>query len=572
MYTNIKNIQILVSALKTYGVRHVVLSPGGSDIPIVHSIEADPWFKYYSVVDERSAAYFGMGLSQQLNEPVACVCTSGTAVSNYLPAITEAFYQDVPLIAITADKDPLFQGQIQTQKIEQRGIFGECVRASVDLPQCRDANETWYCERLVKEAFMACFQKTHGPVHINVPVVSAYNVYDCKELPKIRKVNYVTCESRKEEWQEYTRIMKGAKRILVFVGQDVAFAREDIDDMERFFERYNAVFAVEHHSNLNCAGCIHTYPVTETQTPKEDNLVPDLVINIGNNVTGYSMKPFLRRHRADFRHIEVDVNGRFRDVFMGLNDVFECKPQTFFHYFATCPEGECQSDHSYYKVWEEKAATIAVPDFDFSELCVAKYVTEAIPAGSILHTAILNSSRIVQYFSLAEGVRVFSNTGALGIDGCLSTFMGHAAATDKLCFLLTGDLAFFYDMNAAGLRSLGKNVRIILLNNGGGSEFHLFLDKKDVATMNENICASHQKVAEGWIKSLGYEYHAVRNVGELEDALKDFCAPSEGPKFIEVFTNLEGDAATTKAFYASFAKPYDVVEIAKKIAKKVLRK
>lgn len=442
----------------------------------------------------------------------------------------------------------------------------------MELPQCRDANETWYCERVIKEAFMACFQQTQGPVHINVPVVSAYNRYDCQHLPTIRPVHYVSAESPQAIWQGYAKTLREARRILVFVGQDIASSPSDISDMERFFDRYNAVFAVEHHSNLNCQGCIHTYPVTETRTPKEDALVPDLVISIGGNVTGYSMKPFLRRHCGAFRHISVDANGRFRDVFMGLTDLFDCTHSTFFHYFATCTAGEGRSAHDYYDTWAAKAATIAVPDFEFSELCVARYLTEVIPEGATLHTAILNSSRVIQYFPLAKGVKVYSNTGALGIDGCLSTFMGHAAAADHLCFLLTDDLAFFYDMNAAGLRSLGNNVRILMLNNGGGSEFHLFLDKKDVPTMNANICAQHHKTAEGWVKSLGYDYTAVRNVGELQAALRDFATPQPRPMFIEVFTSLEGDAATTKAFYDSFAKPYNVADLAKKVAKKLLKR
>ena len=571
MYSNIKSVQLMISALKEYNIRHIVLSPGGSDIPIVHSIEIDTFFHTYSVVDERSAAYFGLGLSQQLNMPVAIVCTSGTAVSNYLPGITEAFYQDVPLIAITADKDPYFQGQIQTQKIEQKGIFGECVRASVDLPFCRDKKEVWYCERLIKEAFYACFQKTHGPVHINIPIVSAYNVYDCNVLPTIRKVNYMNCETPRNLWDSYFHVLHSAKRIMVFVGQDVVFNDEDIQVLDTFFKHYNVLFSVEHHSNLKFEGCVYTYPVTETQIPKDATLVPDLVISIGNNVSGYSMKPFLRRNSHLFRHIGIDVNGRFRDVFQGLTDLFECTPQTFFRYFANGLDNSYVNDYKYYKVWQDKVAKVVVPDFSFSEICVAKYLTEIIPENSTLHTAILNSSRVIQYFPLAKGVKTYSNLGALGIDGCMSTFMGHAAATEELCFLLIGDLAFFYDMNAAGLRSLNNNVRIVLMNNGGGSEFHLFLNKNDVPSMNDNICAQHSKIAEGWITSLGYEYTSVRNIDELEKAMATFANPSERPKFIEIFSNLESDAQITMSFYKSFAEPYNLSEFIRKVKEHLIK-
>ena len=158
----------------------------------------------------------------------------------------------------------------------------------------------------------------------------------------------------------------------------------------------------------------------------------------------------------------------------------------------------------------------------------------------------------MQFFKLAKGVRCYSNVGALGIDGCFSTFAGHAASTDKLAFFVTGDLSFFYDMNAAGLRSIGSNVRVILLNNGGGSEFQFFMGKKNIPTIDSYICAEHEKIAAGWIKSLGYDYYLASTKEELDSVIDKFGKPSERPMFLEVLTDMGEDADKTNAFYDKY--------------------
>ena len=186
MYTVIKNVQVLVKLLKEHNIRNIVMSPGGSDIPIIHTIEMDDFFNCYSVVDERNATYFALGLSQEKNEPVACVCTSGTAICNYLPGITEAYYQNAQVIAITADKNPIFQDQLETQKIDQMNTFKNVVKASVDLPVIRDDNDEWICNRLVNEALIEMTHHGKGPIHINIPIVGDTSKYIEGELKEQR--------------------------------------------------------------------------------------------------------------------------------------------------------------------------------------------------------------------------------------------------------------------------------------------------------------------------------------------------------------------------------------------------
>ncbi len=550
MYSNIKSVQLLVALLKAYNVRDIVMSPGGSDIAIIHSIETDNFFTCYSVVDERSAVYFSIGISQQKQAPVACVCTSGTAVSNYLSGMTEAFYQDVPIVAITADKEPYRLNQLMLQKIDQTNIFNSVTKKSVNLPVVKNDNDKWYCERLINEALLELDHHGRGPVHINIPITENGAVYDCAELPKVKKINLVTYDKDNNTWLSYVTKLANAKKILVIVGQNIVFCDDDVKTIEKFSEKYNCVFSVEHMSNLKCKGCIPTYPVTEISGPGMfSELTPDLVISLGNNIASYRLKPLIKEHLNSFTHWQIDSAGRIRDFSNRLTDVFECTPQYFFEYFTENAPKNSSNDMNYYNLWLEKYNSIEYPDFEFSNFYVAKSLSKIIPSNSVLHLAILNSTRTMQFFELDHTVKTYSNIGALGIDGCLSTFLGQASSTDSLAFCVIGDLSFFYDMNAAGIRNVGNNVRIILVNNTGGSEFHFFMGKGKIPTINDYICAEHHKTARGWIESLGYDYYCASSKTEIDNILPEFVKKSDKPMFLEVFTNMEKDAKLTNEFF-----------------------
>lgn len=551
MYSDYKSIQILISLLKKYGIKDIIMSPGGSDIPLIHSIEMDDFFTCYSVVDERSAAYFAMGVAQARNSTSACVCTSGSAVCNYLPGITEAYYQNVPVVAITSDKNQYYQGQLETQKIDQINVFNGVIKKSVNLPVVKDSEDEWLCNRLVNEALLALTHHGKGPAHINVPVFGSYDNYNCKELPDERKINITSASDEKQVWCNFSNQLVGTKRVMVVVGQDVVFSGKDIENINSFYKKYNCIFAVEHLSNLNCDGCVHTYPLSEMSgSAKLNNLKPDIVISIGNNLAAYSLKPFLRAKQKDISNWLVSESGEVRDAYKCLKEIFECSASRFFENIISCASDYNESNHEYYNAWKSEINSINFPgEFEFSNFYVAQRLSNIIPVNSILHLAILNSTRVMQFFDLALGVRTYSNVGTLGIDGCFSTFAGQAATTDELAFLLIGDLSFFYDMNAAGLRSISNNVRIILLNNGGGSEFHFFMGKDKIPTIDRYICAEHSKIAEGWIKSLGYDYYSASSKEELDAVINKFGEKSERPMLLEVFTKMNEDSKKTRTIY-----------------------
>jgi len=549
MYSNIESVQILIAMLKAYNISDVILAPGGSNIPIIHSLENDSYFECYSVVDERSAVYFSMGVAQQKRKPVACICTSGTAVSNFLPGMTEAHFQNVPIVAITADKNPLREGQLETQKIQQKDILKSVVKKEVELPVIKDHADRWYCERLINEALFELNHHGTGPVHINIPIIGKTSVYDCENLPIVRKYNLLVPGETEQVWKQCVRKLEKSERVMLVVGQNINFTDEDKNDLEEFFAKFKCMISVEHMANLDCEGVLHTYPLTEMyEKGMFQELVPDLVISLGNNVASYMIKPFLRDNVGKYEHWQIDECGRTRDMFESLCNVFECKPQNFFRYFIDNSSKEIKNDKKYYDAWKTCLEEVEYPEFAYSNLYIARELAKVIPEKSILHLAILNSTRIMQFFSLKKGVRVYSNIGALGIDGCLSTFMGQAASTTELAFCLIGDLSFFYDMNAAGVRHVNNNVRIILLNNGGGSEFHFFMGKKNIPTIDQFICAEHGKTAKGWIESLGYEYYAVRCKEDFEKITSVIGNNSSKPIFVEVFTDMEEDAECTRNF------------------------
>ena len=337
---------------------------------------------------------------------------------------------------------------------------------------------------------------------------------------------------------------------MVVVGQNVSFTADDYELLNELFKRSNCIFSIEHLSNLECNGCVNTYPISEMRGGDGlFKLMPDLVLSVGNNLTAYNLKPFLRLHYKKMENWLITESGNFRDAYKSLRTIFEMPFSDFLKRILHELPSTHHNSGGYYREWMNEISTILIPEFPFSNLYVASKVAITIPEKSILHLAVLNSARIMQFFSLSRNVRTYCNVGGLGIDGCFSTFAGQAASTNELAYLIIGDLSFFYDMNAAGLRSIGPNVRVILLNNCGGSEFHFFIGKDKISSINDYISAEHTKVAAGWAVSLGYEYYCASSKEEFDSVIQRFREKSDKPMFLEVLTDMEEDAKLTKEFY-----------------------
>lgn len=571
MYTSIKNVQVVLALLKEYHISDVVISPGGNNIPIIHSVESDSYFHCYSVVDERSAAYFAMGMAQQKERPVALVCTSGTAVSNYLPALTEAKYQRVPLIAITSDRSPYLLDQLETQKIDQMNLFSTVCKKDVNLPIVNTDDDLWYCGRLVNEALIAMSNGANGPVHINVPTTGNPFDYSCEALPTVRKIDYFSGAENLNTnvFKEYAIKLKD-KKILLVIGEGFVNRDRLVSMLTAFCNKLSAVCVVDYISNIHYTEAILSYRIMESMNDKDfDSLLPDVVITMGNNILSNNFKRFLRTHRLQFDHWAIDEGGEIRDVFKALKAEFCCTPEFFME--SITPFLNENIDQTFKEEWNAARDKTQIENFPYSNMAIIEAFSKKIPEKSIVHLAILNSTRGFHLFENQKQLKVYSNIGALGIDGCASTFMGQSMATDDLSFLIIGDLSFFYDMNSMGIRGIKNNVRILLLNNGGGGEFHYNMGKDHIPTLNDYISVKHSKVAKGWIESLGFQYIAVHNFDELSNALDIFTTPQANPVFIEAFTDMESDANLTKGTLQEVADNRNTATMLKGKIKNILK-
>jgi len=550
MYTELKTYQIIIALLKKYGISHCVLSAGSRNVPFVHSIEEDPEFHCYSVVDERSAGYFALGLAQELNQPVVISCTSSTATCNYWPPVAEAFYQGVPIVVLTSDRNPEMLGQWEDQMIDQVGMYDRHVRKSVNLPIINNRDDELYCQRLVNEALLELNHHGIGPVHINVPMKTYNNSFNVKTLPNVTKIDRLCLDDSRELWRDRIEKLKRAQRILVTCGQNSYVSPTLKNSISEFFTKYNSVVSVEYMSNIELSEGLNLNVCMDARyvVPKKvKELLPDIVISFGGNIFA-GIKEQLRKFAGEFEHWLVQEDGRVVDLYKSITTIFECKPEYFFRYCCDNAEETMMNNH-YYDSVKQYVDSVAYPEFPYSHVYAIKEVVEKIPSDSILHLSINNSIRITNFFKLNPNIKVYANIGTHGIDGCLSSFLGQAIAGNKQSYLIIGDLAFFYDMNAMRLRHIHKNVHILLINNEGGSEFYFNRMWKNEAS-DLHTTARHHTKAEGWVKSNNFIYLNAYDKDTLQKAVKKFmCSDLDRPVFLEVFTEMETDSAVIYDFF-----------------------
>lgn len=542
---------ILIKFLKKHNVHKLVLSSGTRNIPFVSSVEVDDWFECFSVVDERNAAFFGMGLAQQTNEPVVIACTSGTAVSNYVTGITEAFYSHVPLIAITFDRSPYVLDQLETQKIDQMSIFSSITKANVELPMIKDDEDIWYCERLLNEAFISMHQHGTGPIHINIPLVGSTNELWEKQNKKEDTIKYIEYYSYEtNNWEEISDELED-KRILFVIGQNTTMTSQEKERLNEIIYKLNAVVLNDNLTNFKSRNSVN--PEIIIKALDGNSIIPylpDIVITYGANFQE-RIKDLLKANERKFEHWLITEDGKVKDCFRSQTKLFECSISYFVDRISDTVR---HANGEYLRLWKKLNDCLAVRDLPFSNFSVVRDFSVAIPENSILHLSILNATRLMQFFDLSESITVYSNANSFGIDGCLPTFLGQAYAFDGPAFIVIGDLAFFYAMNAMGIKHIKNNVHVLLINNGGGAEFHIVPSHNELATIDLHIGASHHQYAEGWIKSLGFEYITANNSEDFKTKLRQFVDTRDKPIVLEVFTDLETDGQTVLETYRDLEK------------------
>lgn len=537
-YTNERSQQIVIALLKAHGIRKVVASPGTTNITLIGSMQQDPYFEMYSSVDERSAAYIACGLAAESGEPVVLSCTGATASRNYMPGLTEAYYRKLPVIAITATQGNHKVGHHIAQVIDRRSIPNDIALLSVDVPVSKDADSEWNCNILVNKALLECRRHGGGPVHINLATTYSRD-FSVKELPQARMIRRVMPAD------VFPEIPKG--RIAVFIGAHQKFTDIETQALDAFCAAYDAVVFVDHTSGYKGK---YRVPVSILASQEKDYCIltsMDLLIHIGEVSGGYiGMRP-----RAVWR---VNPDGELRDSYRQLTCVFEMEESAFFSHYAN---QSVAARHDYLdSCWAALKSTWAkVPaeTLPFSNVWIASQTSQRIPAGSVLFLGILNTLRTWNYFEIPNTVYGYANTGGFGIDGYISSMIGASLVhPDKLYFCVAGDLAFFYDMNVLGNRHVGRNVRILLVNNGKGTEFRNYMHPgaafgeeadKFIAAAGHYGNKSHLLVRH-YAEDLGYEYLSANNKEEYLQKLDRFLISeiTDRPMLFEVFTNNEDES------------------------------
>lgn len=536
-----KKIRILATLLRDYGIKHIVLSPGGRDVPLVRIFENNSdTFTLHRVTDERSAAYYGLGLATQLRSPVACVCTSGTAVSNYLPAVTEAFYTGVPLVMITADRYSVFHEHGEDQTIPQSNVFDNVIKKSVTLPEGKEERDLYQTRRDISDCILESTHNGFGPVHINIAIGNikagaALSSKHWKILPKLTPhILRVGLNDTKDTMMKWVNALKRSERVLLVYGQNPPTDEKQQKNIEAFVSKYNCVVTTDHISNLSCKYELGTYNMIQGITQKEfdEKLSPDIVITVGGKrLMNDSLTYKIRGGSKSIRHWSVVPDGRIRDFYFRLSSVLEMSQDKFFEFFAE-NAGDIKNNENYYNSWKEIYEKHPSPIIeDFNANYIQSKFLPSIPKGSLLHLGVGQSFYDCRKYHIDDEVEVFCNMGTNGIDGCTSTFMGQSfIAKDRLCFLLVGDLSFFYDMNSIWNKPLHRNMRILMVNNNGSGLLR--------GHRLKGVTSKHDTEARGWVESTGFKYMSANDREEYEEKLSSFIDPEgEEPLFFEVFCN-----------------------------------
>lgn len=549
MYSDKKNILQLAALLVEHGISQVVVCPGSRNAPLVHTLASHPFFTCHSVTDERSAGFYALGLVLNGGKPAAVCCTSGTALLNLHPAVAEAFYQQVPLVVISADRPAAWIGQMDGQTLPQPGVFGGLVKKSVNLPEIHTDEEEWFCNRLVNEALLELSHHGKGPVHINVPISEPLFQFTAEALPEVRVITrYQGLNVYDKAYDDLIKRLNNYSRRMMAVGQMnliYLFERKICKLLYKHF-----AWLTEHTSNRTVPGrAIKNfdtllYALSEAERQK---LRPELVITYGGHIVSKRLKQFLRAY-PPVEHWHVSADGEVADVFGSLTTVIEMDPFEFLEKIAYLLENK---PVEYPKAWEFHAKKLEAPVFAYSEMAAIGSLIGALPGEAALHLGNSSTVRYAQLFPVPETVEVCCNRGTSGIEGSLSTALGYASASEKLNFIVLGDLSFFYDMNALWGGAIRPNVRILLLNNGGGEIFEALPGLHMEPATHRFVTAEHTTSAAGWATERGFAYLSARNAGELAEAMAVFTAPEPAgkPLFLEVFTDKAEDVRLLKAYY-----------------------
>lgn len=553
--TNKIEASLLVEVLKAKGIRKAVLSPGSRNAPLLIAFAREPGMEHFVVLDERSAAFFALGLAQQSGEAVALACTSGTAMLNYAPAVAEAFYQRLPLVVVSADRPVEWIDQDDSQTIRQNGVLRNIVKGCYQLmADVREEEERWYVNRVVNDAVNCALGGRRGPVHINVPLheplygLCKREAQDCRVIERV-DITRMPDEGLFRSWAEK---LNGCRKVMILAGCHVPD-----EGLKRALDRLaglpNVVVLTETPANLGSQRHIGTIDrvLAVIEESEKSYFTPDLLISYGGPLISKHIKVFLRNYRPLW-HWRVERGEDAVDTFRVLSSQIDMDAEVFFPLLArfACPR------HSEYALqWKlkqevarerHKAFAAIAPWSDWKAF---QLILPALPAGCALQLANSTPVRYAQLFEYFHLGRVDGNRGTSGIDGSTSTAVGAAYLYPGVTVLITGDMSFLYDSNALWNKYITARLKIIVMKNGGGGIFRFLPGSSEVEELEECFETEQEVNVQGFACLHGFQYLYAGCEDELRSVLPEFYCITDRPSILEVETPRHENAEVLKEYF-----------------------
>ena len=559
MTTEKSGIALFIQQCFENGMKNVVCSPGSRNAPIVIAIDEHPEMEAIVIHDERSAAFFAMGMIQQLGQPVGVVCTSGSAMLNYYPAVAEAYYQSIPLVVISADRPEEWVNQGDGQTIVQKEAYNNHILAENHINEYAiTGDEQQQLVEIVNGAFDIAKIGWKGPIHFNIPISEPlYELVpdNTERYPTSRKENEMFALNTSEKELIQTTWKEKTKK-LILCGQ-MEKNGAVLAKLNELAVDSSVAILVENSANLKSNKFVHCIDRTLVGISESEieAFQPDVLITIGGAVVSKKIKQFLRNSEIK-EHWRVGHAFPEMDTYRSLTYSFECSP---FQFLTEMLKLDLKPHTSTFgNLWKQKDFLIQdklvdyLPEIEFSDLKVIDTILDYIPENTNVH---MGNSSVVRYCQLFEPIpsfNYFSNRGTSGIDGCTSTSAGVAFANQSKCnVILTGDISFFYDSNALWNDNLGNNLKIVLINNSGGGIFRIIDGPSKTKQLSKYFVAKHDYKAKDLCKGFGIEYLSASSNEEIENSMELFYSDSENgrPKLIEIFTPSESNDEVLKQFF-----------------------
>jgi 2-succinyl-5-enolpyruvyl-6-hydroxy-3-cyclohexene-1-carboxylate synthase len=548
IFPKIPLAQSIIQICLAKGIKNIVISPGSRNAPLIIGFVNNPEFNCYSIADERCAAFFALGIAQQIQKPVVVVCTSGSALLNYYPAFAEAFYSQIPLIVISADRP---QSKIDIgdgQTIRQENVFQNHSLYNANLTEEVSVENDLKINKAIHKAFT---QK--GPVHINAPFEEPlYQTVSKLDVNvTISAFDKLNSKISIDEIIEFAKIWNKSNKKLILVGENKPNTIE-ANIIEFFAKDESVVVMTETTSNLHHSSFLNNIDTIITPfTEKEfKSFQPDILITFGGMLVSKRIKAFLRQYKPT-HHWHIDTL-RAYNTYGVLTQHFKVDPNVFFNQFLpfTLPiESDYFSTFNTIATLRKKKHQEYLTKIPFSDFKAFEKIIPSLPENTMLHLSNSSAIRYAQLFDIHPSIHVFCNRGTSGIDGSTSTAIGAAVANDRPTVLITGDISFLYDSNALWNEYTPKNFKIILINNGGGGIFRILPGHEETPVFNKFFETSHCLTAELLAKMYDFEYHIASSEASLETSLKALYAQNEKPSILEIFSpTLENDKILLQYF------------------------